>query len=423
MKFWKNSIIKKIITASLAAALILAPMSVSATTIDEIKQKQADLQAETDALQDKLNSLKDDEAQAQAYSDALQEKISLTEEKIDNAQKNIDTLNSSIKELEQKLKDSEKEYDSTMEQFKERIKALYMTGDVGTIEILLNSTSLYDFSLKNETLKSVTAHDGELMEQIKTYMEETEADRNDLQTQKEELAETKKQLEADQSELQGLEEENQQVIATLQSAQSETESAISENESEDEAYNAQISDLIAQAQAAEEQRRQEQLAAQQAAQEEAAQQGDGSDGSGENLIDSSENTTTSDDVVMSDGFYPIWPLPGYGTGAITCYYGDGGHMGLDLGAPYGTPIVAAQDGQVLSAEYHWSWGNNVLIYHNGTYQTRYAHMSSMAVSAGQYVTAGQTIGYVGSTGNSTGNHLHFEVYQNGYRVNPLGFIG
>ena len=115
-------------------------------------------------------------------------------------------------------------------------------------------------------------------------------------------------------------------------------------------------------------------------------------------------------------------MSGYGTSYITQYYG-GGHNGLDIGAPYGSAIIASESGQVLSASYHWSWGNNVLIYHNGTYSTRYAHMSTIAVSDGQYVEKGQIIGYVGSTGNSTGPHLHFEVYQDGDRVDPGPYLG
>ena len=104
-------------------------------------------------------------------------------------------------------------------------------------------------------------------------------------------------------------------------------------------------------------------------------------------------------------------------------YDNGPHNGLDIGADYGTPIVAAQAGQVISAEYHWSWGNNVLIWHNQDYSTRYAHCSSLAVTPGQYVEQGQTIGYVGNTGYSFGYHLHFEVYYGGSRVNPDPYLG
>ena len=125
------------------------------------------------------------------------------------------------------------------------------------------------------------------------------------------------------------------------------------------------------------------------------------------------------------GFDPIWPLPGV-TYISAGYNGYPGHKGLDIAGPYGTPIVAACDGTVIEANNYdswgYSWGYYVLIYHNDTYTTRYAHMSSVAVSAGQYVTAGTVIGYEGATGNVTGPHLHFEVYQNGTRVDPMMFL-
>ena len=103
-----------------------------------------------------------------------------------------------------------------------------------------------------------------------------------------------------------------------------------------------------------------------------------------------------------------------------------GHKGLDMAADYGTPIYAAESGTVMMANssdpWGYSWGYYVSIFHNGTYSSLYAHCSSLAVSTGDYVEKGQVIGYVGSTGNSTGNHLHFEVYQNGDRVDPAQFF-
>ena len=126
-----------------------------------------------------------------------------------------------------------------------------------------------------------------------------------------------------------------------------------------------------------------------------------------------------------EGFNPIWPLPGV-TYISAGYNGYPGHKGLDIAGPYGTPVVAAEDGQVIVANNYDSWGDSwgyyVLIYHNGTYTTRYAHLSSVAVSQGQYVTAGTVVGYEGATGNVTGPHLHFEVYQNGTRVDPMQFL-
>lgn len=120
-------------------------------------------------------------------------------------------------------------------------------------------------------------------------------------------------------------------------------------------------------------------------------------------------------------FTPIWPVPGFGENWVTNVFGDG-HMGYDIAAYQGTDIIAVQNGTVLSTDYHWSWGNNVLIYHNEEYTTRYAHMYEIYVEVGDYVKQGEVIGTVGSTGNSTGNHLHFEVYYNGTRVDPYQYF-
>ena len=113
---------------------------------------------------------------------------------------------------------------------------------------------------------------------------------------------------------------------------------------------------------------------------------------------------------------------------ISCVFGTNGHRGTDFASPGGTPIYAVADGIVTDATYHWSWGNYVQIYHGkddegNTYSTLYAHMiSTPAVSAGQNVTKGQVIGYVGSTGYSTGNHLHLEMKINGVLTNCLNWI-
>ena len=130
-------------------------------------------------------------------------------------------------------------------------------------------------------------------------------------------------------------------------------------------------------------------------------------------------------IAASDGAL-CWPLPGHTY--ISCHFGEAdafgntGHRGTDIPAPEGTPILAAHSGTVLVSGWNDSYGNQVLLDNGAGLSTRYAHMTASAVTAGETVTAGQVIGYVGSTGDSTGNHLHFEVMQGGVRVNPTGFI-
>ena len=129
--------------------------------------------------------------------------------------------------------------------------------------------------------------------------------------------------------------------------------------------------------------------------------------------------------IIEDGEL-CWPLPGHTY--ISCNfgeedaYGNSGHRGTDIPAPEGTPILAAHGGTVIISGWNNSYGNQVLLDNGAGLSTRYAHMTAAAVSAGETVTAGQVIGYVGNTGDSTGFHLHFEVMQNGVRVNPLDAV-
>ena len=130
-------------------------------------------------------------------------------------------------------------------------------------------------------------------------------------------------------------------------------------------------------------------------------------------------------IAAADGAL-CWPLPGHTY--ISCHFGEvdafgnAGHRGTDIPAPEGTPILAAHSGTVLVSGWNDSYGNQVLLDNGAGLSTRYAHMTASAVTAGETVTAGQVIGYVGSTGDSTGNHLHFEAMQNGVRMNPLELV-
>lgn len=406
----------RIISGILALTLLVSTNVFATTTseydaqISEVKAKQEQNEAEAAELNARLDALRSETADAEAYQATLVEQIQNYQESIDLARARIDELNDSISALEDEIEKADAEYADTLEQLKVRLSALYKAGgDLTTLQILLDSTSLYDFSIRSEAMESVTRHDKQLMEQIKEYMLLTQEQRDELKVQKEELADQKKDLESKQADLQVMEEENARLIEELQIQSAEAEDLIAENEAESAEYLSQLETLIDQRS---EQAAREEEERQQALQNQQNQSG-GSSGSGSN----------NDSSVLNTGSLSFsWPLAGYGYGSITQYYGNNGHRGLDIGIPYGTPIYASESGQVISAEYHWSWGNNVLIWHNDTYSTRYAHCSSLAVSAGEYVQKGQVIGYAGSTGNSTGNHLHFEVYQNGDRVNPSNFV-
>lgn len=404
------------------AVLLMLPVRTLATTIDEVQNRQEELKQENEDLQAKIDALKEDEEAALAYQEELTGKIDENEQKIDQARATIEEMNGKIKELEARLSLSEEKYQGTIDAFKERLKALYVSGgsSLGTLEILLDSESLSEFFTRQELVEVMAQRDQSMLDQLDAYMEETQGDREELVAAQQEVADSKKAIEAAQDELEVLYEENDLLVASLEGQQAQAQEQIAANEAEDAELQAQLEALIA------ERNRQEEEKRQQALQNQQAQNG-GSEGE-EGATQPSGGTGVEPVTPgLQSGFSPIWPLPGVGVGSITGHFGDmyfnGPHNGLDIGAGYGTPIVAAQAGEVISAQYHWSWGNNVLIWHNETFSTRYAHMSSIAVSAGQYVEQGQIIGYVGSTGESFGNHLHFEVYYGGSRVDPDPYLG
>jgi murein DD-endopeptidase MepM/ murein hydrolase activator NlpD len=396
---------KRLFTGFVALCVaVMTPLSVSAETVAEIQAEQDRLEAEKQELQSKLDQLRNEEAEKQAYQDTLQEKIDVLQEQIDTTRQNIEDLNNSITELTMKLDASEAEIQDTIDEFKERLVALYAAGSVSTLEILLDSDSLSEFATRSKMLETMTAHDQELVDKLEAYVESTEAERTERQQQMEEVAELKKDLESQQKELDALYEENAAAIVEIQGAEGATENALAANEEE---------------LAASEEKMLAAIEAQKAA-EEAAQAGQGGGGSS-----SGGSISYPSGGGGVEGFNPIWPLPGV-TYISAGFNGYPGHKGLDIAGPYGTPVVAAEDGTVIDANDYdsWgmSWGYYVLIYHNSTYTTRYAHLSSVAVSNNQYVTAGTVVGYEGATGNVTGPHLHFEVYQNGTRVDPMQFL-
>lgn len=404
------------------AVLLMLPVRTLATTIDEVQNRQEELKQENEDLQAKIDALKEDEEAALAYQEELTGKIDENEQKIDQARATIEEMNGKIKELEARISLSEEKYQGTIEAFKERLKALYVSGgsSLGALEILLDSESLSEFFTRQELVEVMAQRDQSMLDQLDAYMEETQGDREELVAAQQEVADSKKAIEAAQDELEVLYEENDLLVASLEGQQAQAQEQIAANEAEDAELQAQLEALIA------ERNRQEEEKRQQALQNQQAQNG-GSDGGAGATQPSGGTGVEPVTPGLQSGFSPIWPLPGVGVGSITGHFGDmyfnGPHNGLDIGAGYGTPIVAAQAGEVISAQYHWSWGNNVLIWHNETFSTRYAHMSSIAVSAGQYVEQGQIIGYVGSTGESFGNHLHFEVYYGGSRVDPDPYLG
>jgi len=370
----------------------LTVFGVGAQTLAELQAQQSELQSQKDSVEAKLEQLKNDVAQKQEYMDEVYVQIDVVQQQLDVTRQEIDALNLQILELEESIADKQASIDENFELLKERIKALYKQGEASTIAIILNSRNLMDFTEKSEIMRAITAHDKDLIDRLTEQLLEIEDTLDKIKESKETLAAKKKDLDDKSEELSGYYDEAYAVLVELKGEQ-----AIAEGHAHkigvEMGYNeAEIAEL-------EEQIR-KQLEAERKAGNSSNVGGSGYTGTG-NFI---------------------WPMPGYTY--ITCYYGSGGHRGIDVagGGIYGKAIVASDGGVVTYAGWNDSYGYCVFIDHGNGYETRYAHMSQLGTTTGSSVGQNEVIGYVGSTGNSTGPHLHFEVIRGGSTTNPMSYF-
>lgn len=374
-----------------------------AASLTELQQEQAKLEQEQEENDAKLASLKEDQSKQQEYKDALDAQMQNLQSQIDGLNTQINSLDASIEEKNTAIAEKQKNIDEDVETLKERLCAIYMMGDASTLEILLQSESVIDMAQKVELLNIITEHDTKLIAQLTADMESIADEKAEIESEKEQVAAARTELESKGSELAEVQAEAERVLEELNqsvaSVQAESDRIAEEKAQASAEIDQWWKDYYAQ------------LA------EQENQQNNGSSGSS----GGSSGSIGSGGYVSTGNF--TWPVPGFTN--ISCGYSSG-HKAIDISGGgrtiYGTPIVAADSGKVVTATYHYSYGNYVMIDHGGGYSTLYAHASSLAVSVGQTVTKGQTIAYVGSTGNSTGPHLHFEVRVNGNRQNPFNWF-
>ncbi|CAB1242530.1 Membrane proteins related to metalloendopeptidases [Ruminococcaceae bacterium BL-4] len=388
--FWQRAA-----AAVITAALIVVPAATTAfaenTNVDTLRQQQSDYQNQQKENQAKIDQLKSDQTQKEAYKAALQDQVSNLQHQIDTYNQQIGDLDQDIAAKQDEIQSKQKEIDSDFALLKERLRALYISGEASNLEILLSSKSLTDLADKTEAIKMVSDHDKQLIDTLKNHLTEIEAQKTKIEQSRQEVSDAKDALDQKRTELDTVMEETQQVI----------------------------NELAGSAEALEEQNKE-------IAQKEAATA---------EQIDSwyanyySQKQSSSDVVVMpSGGGQFVWPVP-YTTNVTSGFGPRWGttHKGIDIssGGVYGQPIVASASGTVIVADaggWGGGYGTWVSIDHGNGFSTVYGHMSSLCVSVGQAVQQGQVIGYVGSTGDSTGPHCHFEVRVNGVAQDPLNYV-
>ena len=396
------------------ATVYPASAATGSSSMSSLQNKLNKLSQSIKLHEQELNNAKKKEAAAKALEGELKERVSVIQDQISVLSGQIASVQNSIGQKEQEIsaketeiaeketeiEEKELEIQDQWNDFKKHMAAMQELRDGGSVAMLSAVNDLYELLTFNEVMQDISIKDTEILDNMKNAKEALESDKLTLESQRSELQSKKADLDAQNSQMRAKQNElnssvaaAQMSAAEAQQAQKDAQAAIESDEMNYEAVKKQIQKMIAAAAA-------------------------------------------SKPTLSFTGF--ICPLKSYSR--ISSEYGwrknpvtgvNKLHAGTDFAAPGGTPIYAAASGYVQVAG--WSsggYGNYVIIYHGkmsdgNTYSTLYGHMKSVATSAGKYVKQGELIGYVGSTGNSTGNHLHLEVWKGGSKanaVNPRGYI-
>ena len=401
----RKLVLKLLILLVALVVIIQVPVSMAASTSSLENQKEAN-QDKIDENKQKKEEITAEKNQTVQEVEEITNQISNYESQIAELDSKIDSLNVAISENEKKIEEKQAEYDEQQELLEKRLVASYEAGETSYLDFLLSSDGIIDFISNYFLVTEIATTDAELLDSI--------------EKQKQEIEEAKTNLENDKKELDTSKAEKQSVAVELQETKSAKNAKVQELTEDEQAIQKEIDELAEANKSldAEILRKQQQIQAQLQAQ---ANKGNSSSGS----------TSTGGGAVSNSGF--IYPVPSaYARITTGLYYSSGQyHGGVDFGSGgiNGQPVYAVQEGVVVTAKaLNYSYGNHVIIAHpNGLY-TLYAHgqAGSIRVSEGQYVSRGQQIMNVGSTGNSTGPHLHFEVrkspgtYSN--RVNPIPYL-
>ena len=369
--------------------------------LDAIEQQKEELQAQREEMQagiDELLAQRDTVLEKKAL---LDEQNQYAVEEMELIDEQIEVYTGLIEDKAEELAEAQEAETSQYELYCKRVRAMEENGSYTYLDILFNCTSLGELLGAMDDISEIMDADRRLYEKYTAAREETERVKAEYEDTLADLGDKQDELEAEKARLEAEIEEATDLINDLEADIEAAQAEYAANEAAEQALNAQMDAIAAQIAAEEE-----------AARQEAAQNGTDYTGPG--------STAT--------GSY-TWPCPsctyitsGYGNRIHPIFGTERWHSGIDIGAAAGATVIAADSGTVSVATYSSSYGNYVMIYHsNGTY-TLYAHMSSLAVTAGQSVTKGDTIGYVGSTGWSTGPHLHFEIRSSGGTIDPTQFF-
>lgn len=407
---------KSTLAALLAAVMVFSmiPLSASAASSSEIRNQIKDMKAENAELEEQLKDLRSQFKENEnemvdlvAQKDLIDQEIAILNEQVRNINSQIMSYGLLIADKQDELDNAQERLEELSRKNKERIQAMEEEGKLSYWEVLFKANSFTDLLDRLNMIQEIAASDKRRMEELTEAAQQVSTAQKELNIEKADLEVTRSQLDAAQAELAAKRSEADDLLRQLIAKGEEFEALIDASEDLQEELMAEIAQAEKDLKAAE---YQEWLATYVPP-----------------TTWPSDDTRPSDDAPSSSGW--VCPVPYY---TLTSPFGmrvhpiSGKwkmHNGVDMAAAQGTPIYAAKSGKVTVTSFQAGGaGYYVSINHGDGFSSVYMHMTHYIVSPGQYVTAGQVIGYVGSTGGSTGPHLHFGISYNGKYVNPMNYI-
>lgn len=383
--------------AALALALLLTALdftgalAVTQADINALQSDADELDAKRKELESQLDSLSDDKAQALKRKELLDQQISNTSAQIANVEAQISEYEELITQTEAELADAEKREEAQYELFCSRVRSMEEQGTVSYWSVLFKADSFTDLLSRLDFVNEIMDYDQRVIQDLQDLQQEITEKKESLEDSRSESEAAKAKLVSEKSTLDKQRADAVALVNEINANEAEYQSTLDAIDAEEEAIQARIVELS------------RQLAAQQAA----------------------SGQTTSNAAL---GGY-IWPVS---SRRITSPFGNRNtgiagastnHKGVDIGGVYySSEVHAAKSGTVIVSQYSSSYGNYVVVSHGSGNTTLYAHMSSRSVSVGQWVDQGDVLGITGSTGISSGPHLHFEITENGVRVDPLQYL-
>lgn len=416
----KKRIISMVLMLGMIFSMVLPGLGVSAeesaSSYDEQIKKAEEIKAKAqkraDELRKDIEALEKDKGNIVKYVQKVDKKIEKVTKETKELDQQIEEAREELTKLEEELTLAENREKEQYETMKKRIKYMYESGNDEYMDVIFSAKSIGDFLNRSEYIEKISAFDSKLFSEYVVVKNEMEIKRSVMEGKVDEISALKDEATAEKEALKSLKSSKKTEIEKLDSAISATDSKAKTFREQVAQAERKVENLLLEKQKEVEKKE----AARKAAEEKAGV----------------SNSTTADpasDTYASNTGGLRWPLRV--AGRISSNFGartsptagaSTNHQGIDIAVSAGTPIVAAGDGTVVTASYSPSAGNYVMIYHGNSLYTVYMHASTLAVSEGATVKQGDVIAYVGSTGVSTGAHLHFGVSVNGAYVNPLNYV-